>query len=612
MSLTDVVVRQARATGKDYTLGDQDGLSLCVTARGGKSWHFRYSWLGRQKRMSLGSYPEVSLREARTLRDQARALVAQGANPQVERDQRRSAARQAAEHNFEVVFTQWHAHRALSLRHGRQTALSQVERIFAKDVLPVLGTLSIYDIRRHHLLDVLDRVEKRGALSMAKKIRCWLNQMFRYALVKVPGLEQNPASDLDVVARPLPPVRNNPFLRLDDMPAFLKRLRRYRGRLQTQLGIRLLLLTGVRTGELRAATPDQFHLDEGLWVIPAESVKQLQLTLRKQRKRPQDIPPYIVPLSAHAIEIVRFLLAQMAPAQRYLFHHDSNLRKRISENTLNAALKRMGYADQLTGHGIRSTLSTALNEIGYPMNWIDGQLSHADPHRVSATYNHALYVEPRRRMMQDWADRLDLLEQDQVMAASTPLAVRIEEGAAGGEKPSPSRPLPPSPQLRLVAEVAGEPMPTVPGHRLSAVRRPAQEENPALSQLQRDQMLLMDTLEAPHNLPVAEFAKLAGKSRRWISYEVQAGNLLAIAVGNRGQRVPDWHLDPVKHRMIQAVLKQAWDADPWQIYHALSRPNAMLDGRVPVETVTQENLPEVARATCFSLKAADKGFRRTA
>lgn len=591
MALSDFAVRQAKPAATAYSLADGDGLALYVAPTGGKSWHFRYYWQEKQKRISFGSYPEIGLREARARRDEARSLLARGINPLIERKRQRLAVQQAAEHSFESVFALWHAHRSLSLRHGRQTALSQVERMFAKDVLPILGKLSIYDVRRDHLLDTLGKIERRGALSVAKKIRIWFNQMFRFALVKVPALESNPAADLDVVARPLPPVRNNPFLRLEELPAFLQRLRRYRGRLQTQLGLRFLFLTGVRTGELRGATSDQFHLDEGLWVIPPESVKQLQLTMRKQRKRPQDIPPYVVPLSAQALEIVRYLLARMAPGQRYLFHHDSNPRKRISENTLNAALKRMGYEDRLTGHGIRGTISTALNEIGYPLNWVDAQLSHADPHRTSAAYNHARYVEPRRRMMQDWADRLAMLEQGQVEAAGAHLVVRIEESDGASSIPA---------QVRQ------------PAHRLSAVSWPDPVESAALSSLQRERMLLMDTLEAPHNLPVVQFAKLAGKSRQWISHEIQRGNLLAIALGNRGQRVPDWHLDPVKHRLIQAVLKHTWDADAWQIYHALSRPNAMLDGRPPVETVTHENVREVMKAVEFALKTMARSLRQSA
>lgn len=155
-------------------------------------------------------------------------------------------------------------------------------------------------------------------------------------------------------------------------------------------------------------------------------VKQLQDGMRKRGQRPQDIPPYIVPLSVQAIEVIRYLLEQVKPAQRYLLAHRGDLKRRISENTLNGALIRMGYQDLLTGHGIRGTLSTALNEIGYPKIWVDAQLSRADPNKVSATYNHAQYVEPRRRMMQDWADRLDLLEHGEVKAASAHLTIRID------------------------------------------------------------------------------------------------------------------------------------------------------------------------------------------
>jgi integrase len=162
-----------------------------------------------------------------------------------------------------------------------------------------LGKTPIYDITRPQLLELLSRIEQRKAFTTAEKVRGWFRQLFRYALVVVEGLETNPASDLDVVAVPKPPVIHNPFLRLEELPAMLQKLRAYRGRsLQTQLGIRLLLLlTGVRTGELRSATPDQFDLEQGLWIIPPLNVKQLQNSMRKAGRRPQVVPPYIVPLS---------------------------------------------------------------------------------------------------------------------------------------------------------------------------------------------------------------------------------------------------------------------------------------------------------------------------
>jgi integrase len=609
MALSDLVVRQAKATGKAYTLPDIDGLSLAVTATGSKSWHFRYYWMKEPKRMSLGTYPEVSLREARALRDEARALVAKDINPRLHRKQKRAAVKLAGENTFEAIYKKWLAHRELGLKKGRQTTLSILPRVFAKDVLPLLGKRSIYDIKRPDLLEVIARIERRKALSVAEKVRTWFNQMFRYALVVVPGLEQNPASDLDVVALPLPPVNHNPFLRMAELPKLLQRLRKYRGRLQTQLGLRLLLFTGVRTGELRLATPDQFDLDRGLWIIPPEVVKQLQVDMRRKRQLPKDIPPYIVPLSVQAIEIVRHLLEQLKPAQHYLFRHDSELKKRMSENTLNSALKRLGYRDLLTGHGMRATMSTALNEIGYPKVWVDAQLSHVDPNKVSATYNHAEYVEQRRRMMQDWADRLDLFEQNMVEAASMPLTIHLEgvpvlsdeEAASAPPKPAAaSAPL-------LIVTRPGDAMPLVSAetHRLPAVPLPRSVMEEPLSDIQRQRMELVDVFEAPHNLPVAEYAKMAGKSRRWISYEIKAGNLLALNLGNRGQRVPDWHLDPVKHALIQAVLKLTRGADPWQIYNALLQPRAKLRGGSALESVSATNLDKIIMAVSTTVKESE-------
>lgn len=309
MALTDVAVRQAKATGKHYSLPDFDGLSLAVSPNRTKRWIFRYSWLGRQHRMSLGRYPQISLREARDRRDQARILVAKGINPLRQQEKDRRLAAEAEQYTFEAVYEQWLAFRKQGrLKKGRQTTLSLIPRIFKNDVLPSLRKRSIYDVTRPDLLDILGRIERRGAPSVAEKLRTWFNQLFWYALVIVPGLEQNPASDLDVVAMPQPPVRHNPFLRMSELPEFLQLLRKYPGRLQTQLGIRMLLLSGVRTGELRLATPDQFHLDDGLWVIPSDVVKQLETKMQKENLRPEDIPPYIVPLSAQAMEIVQHML----------------------------------------------------------------------------------------------------------------------------------------------------------------------------------------------------------------------------------------------------------------------------------------------------------------
>ena len=601
MALSDLTVRQAKAADKTYSLPDIDGLGLVVAPTGGKSWHLRYYWLGKQKRISLGNYPEIGLREARTLRDEARALLAKGINPHTDRKQKRHAVMLAADYTFKAVFDAWVEHRRKELKEGRQSTLSQILRIFGKDVLPTLGKMSIYDIRRPQLLGVLARIEERKAFTTAEKVRTWLSQLFRYALVIVEGLEANPASDLDVVAEPKPPVSHNPYLHLPELPNFLQKLRRYNPRgWQTQLGIRLLFLTGVRTGELRLATPDQFDLDRGLWIIPPQIVKQLQDEMRKAGKRPQDVPPYIVPLSLQAIEIVRYLLGVMRPAQVHLLTHRSELKKRVSENTLNAALKRMGYEDQLTGHGIRGTISTALNEIGYPKIWVDAQLSHSDPNKVSSAYNHAKYVEPRRRMMQDWADRLDLLEQGQVEAASAHLTIRIEGVPAMAEdEPVAAAAVFPE---GSVPPVVAAPIVVTPNDAGSTFQRlsqvppaPTRAPEPEVSAIQREREEMLAMYESPSCLPVPLFGKLAGKSKDQINRELKAGKLLSISLGNRGQRVPDWQLVPLKHKLAQVLMNQRPHADSWDLYRMLTQPHPDLGDRAAIDAVTMTNVPAIVR-----------------
>ncbi|GAB7202669.1 hypothetical protein OS31_33030 [Dickeya oryzae] len=214
---------------------------------------------------------------------------------------------------------------------------------------------------------------------------------------------------------------------MDELPAFLRTLRDYGGQETTKQGLRLLLLTSVRTGELRLAEAEQFDLKRGLWIIPPASVKQLQVRIRREGN---SVPAYVVPLPRQAIDIVKALLTlqKRRPVQRYLLPNCNNLQKCISENTLNSALKRMGYKDRLTGHGIRATISTALNELGYPKEWIEVQLSHADPNKIRAAYNHASYVEQRRMMMQEWADRLDRWEAGE---SATKTATSQDVGALG-------------------------------------------------------------------------------------------------------------------------------------------------------------------------------------
>lgn len=595
MSLSDLTVRRAQPSEKPRTLADAFGLSLFVPPQGRKAWHFRFRWGGVAERMSFGTYPEVSLQQARQMRDEARAQLARGLNPRMERSRHRNAAILAAEHTFLGIYEQWREHRKLTLEEGRQTSLSQITRVFKKDVFPVLRSMGIHDIERAHLLDIIARVEARGALSVAEKLRTWFRQLFTYATVVVPGMKHNPSDDLEVVALPLPAVEHNPFLRMPELPQFLQTLRKHRGRLNTQLAIRFLLLTGVRTGELRHATPDQFDLDKGLWFIPVTHLKQRKHLANKRRRRITDIPPYIVPLPLQAQEIVRHLLDNFKPAQVYVFPAARSLRKIMSEGTVNMAIKRMGYMDRLTGHGLRGTLSSALHELGYVKKWIDAQLSHTDADETSRAYNHARFVEQRRVMMQDWADRLDLFEQGLVEAASTPLTITLQGlPTMVGRDPAEALPVNTSaPQIVVTSPIEGGPIMSPAVYRLPAVETP-EYAKPALSAERRAKLDVLKMFEAPHNVRVADYAKLVGISRRAISYQITAGKLLALDLGNRGLRVPDWQLNPLKHRLVQIILDRApLGINAWQIYHALTQGHSALADQAPIDAVTPRNLERV-------------------
>lgn len=406
MPLSDTAVRQSKPKEKPYTLSDSDGLSLHIAPNGTKAWHFRFTWHGKQPRISFGTYPEISLRDARSLRDEARALVAKNIDPRADRRNIQAEAGARAESTFEAVANRWHNFKALRLTNAKKGSAEQSRRYLDKDLIPSLGRLPVADIKRADVLKAVRRLEARGALHVAEKCRGWLNEIFRYAIAE--GLiEVNPASDIDIVAAIQPPVQHNPILRRDQLPEFLAKLRRA-SRISkfTLNAIRLMLLTGVRTMEARNASPGQFDLAGALWSIPPEGVKQLKSRVRTEGGV---IPPYLVPLSRQAVEVVQETL-EMTGRCRLLFTGRNDPSKVMSENTINSAIKSMGYKGKLTGHGIRGTISTALNEMGYDANWIEAQLSHSDPNKVRGSYNHAEYVEQRRGMMQEWADYLDKLE----------------------------------------------------------------------------------------------------------------------------------------------------------------------------------------------------------
>ncbi|WP_160286511.1 tyrosine-type recombinase/integrase [Pseudomonas knackmussii] len=406
MPLTDTAVRQAKPREKDYSLTDADGLSLFVSVKGTKAWHFRFSWEGKQPRISLGTYPELSLKDARARRDECRAKVAAGIDP---RGTHRPDSKTAHVETFKEVSDEWHSFKiGRWADDSRQGSGAQSRRVLDNDLLPTLGDQPFADIHRRDLVAVVAKIEARGALNIAEKARSWLRQIFRYGIAK--GLrEDNPASDLDIIAAEPPPVRHNPILSHDgeDLPQLLAKLRQYDGSPITQDAIWLMLLTGVRTIELRKSGPGDFDLAAGIWRVPPTRIKQLR---SKVRRDGDEIPDYIVPLSTQAIAVVERCLKRSG-RYPFLFPGRNDPRSMMSENTVNMAIKRLGFGAKLTGHGLRGTISTALNEMGWKDKWVDAQLSHADPDKTSGSYNHAEYVEERRRMMQAWADYLDEQER---------------------------------------------------------------------------------------------------------------------------------------------------------------------------------------------------------
>lgn len=400
MPLTDTQLRKLKPSDKEYVINDFDGLAIRVLPSGTRSWQFRYRLGGKSHRIGLGVYPEITLRDARELRDRARELVARGECPKGARYGQNTAAADAV--TFAEVSERWQELRRGRLKsESRQGSVSQSQRYLNSEVLPVIGAKAVADVTRAEVLQIIRRIEARGALNVSEKVRTWLSQIFRHAIAEG-HIQLNPASDLDVVTLPTPKPRHNPSLALDEVPELVKALDDDKGlSVITKLGIKILLLTAVRTGELRQASLEQLDLDAGIWTIPATAVKQLHGATQKGH-----VDDYIVPLSRQAIAAFNELIP-LTGRFRYLFPNRNDPDKQMSENTVNMGIKRLGFDGRLTGHGIRGTVSTALYESGlWEGSWIEAQLSHADNNKSRASYNHASYVEQRREMMQWWADKV--------------------------------------------------------------------------------------------------------------------------------------------------------------------------------------------------------------
>lgn len=377
-------IRRAKPEAKAYTLGDGQGLSLLVEPNGSKSWRFRYRYAGKPKMISLGVYPTITLAEARARRDEARKIVAEGKNPSEVRKEQKLALRIQSENAFEKIAREWHQMKSAKWSAGYA---SDIIEAFQNDIFPYVGTRPVGEIKPLELLNVLRKIEKRGALEKMRKVRQRCSEVFRYAIA-TGRAEFNPAADLSS-ALEVHKSNHFPFLKSDEIPDFLRALDSYAGSRLVQIATKLLMVTGVRTIELRAALWQEFDLDNAIWEIPAERMKMRR--------------PHLVPLSTQALGFLNELKS-MTGNYRYVFPGRNDPNKPMSEASVNQLIKRIGYAGKLTGHGFRHTLSTILHENGFNTAWIEMQLAHVDKNTIRGVYNHAQYIENRKKMMQWYSD----------------------------------------------------------------------------------------------------------------------------------------------------------------------------------------------------------------
>ncbi len=388
MYLTDSIIKTTRPTDKPQRLMDGDGLYLLVQPTGSLWWRLRYYVEGKERLMSLGTYPEVTLKQARERRHGIRSQVANGEDPA----EKLKVAKRRLGMTFELVSREWWEKR----KHLWKGKYGEVILIrLEKDIFPYIGNRPIHKLDAADFLECFERMEKRGVLETAHKVKTKCSKVMRYA-VATRRAERDPIVDLKGA---LTPVKRKHYATIVSPPLvgeLLRNIDGYHGKSRVvHCALRLLPLVFVRSSELRYARWEEFDLDAAQWKIPAQRMK---------------VPvPHIVPLSRQAVSVLKELLPLTGP-DGYLFPSIRSAARPMSENTVNAALRNMGYAsDEMTGHGFRSMASTLLNEQGWAVDAIERQLAHTEQNEVRAAYNYAEYLPERRQMMQAWADYLDSL-----------------------------------------------------------------------------------------------------------------------------------------------------------------------------------------------------------
>ena len=383
------IALKSPSVGKHF---DSGGLFLHVTAQGGKYWRLKYRFAGKEKLLALGVFPEVSLAEARQRREAARTLLRDGMDPNAERKATVLAARDAATNTFEAIAREWLQKQSSKLA---KTTQAKAVAMFETWAFPWIGSRPVAEITPRVLLEsVLRRVEAAGKLETVHRLKQRCGQVFRYAIA-TGRAERDPTPDLRGALETHKPRNHSAITDPAKIGELLRAMDRYQGNLVTRCALRLTPLLFVRPGELRRAEWTEFDLEGAhpQWSIPAAKMKM--------------DAPHIVPLSTQAVAILRELHPLTGRGQ-YVFPGLHSRARPMSENTVNLALRRLGYSgSDMVAHGFRSMASTLLNEQGWPADVIERQLAHAERNEVRAAYNRAKHLPERRKMMQAWADYLD-------------------------------------------------------------------------------------------------------------------------------------------------------------------------------------------------------------
>jgi len=392
MPLTDTAIRNAKSKDKPYKLTDGRGLYLLVN-KSGKYFRWDYRFAGKRKTIALGVYPDIRLKDARTKHEDSRRLLAQGIDPMEYKKQTKAKVFAVTTNSFEAVAREWFSkNRPVWTEKHAQTIISRLEN----NIFPWLGDTATSSITAPMLLESLRRIEDRGAVETAHRVKQICGQVFRYAIATGRG-ERDPSADLKGALPPTKPKYMATITSPDKIGELMRAIDGYQGNLITRCALKFAPLTFVRPGELRHAEWVEINIEEAVWKIPAEKMKMRSV--------------HVVPLSKQVVAILEEI-TQLTGNGKYVFPSLRSGSRPMSDNTILAALRRMGYAkEEMTGHGFRGMASTILHEEGWSTDVIERQLAHTEGNSVKAAYNHAQHLPDRKKMMQWWADYLDDLRR---------------------------------------------------------------------------------------------------------------------------------------------------------------------------------------------------------